>query len=66
MSEGVLDALNGEEAPDEKGSHAAVVPPSWDDLMEMLKGVPCFTDAEARLPFGTPESAVSCTQHLQE
>ena len=63
--------------------------------MEMLKGVPCFTDSEApsikmsdfflltkrvfvnmggdppafvkaRLPFGTPESAVSCIQHLQE
>ena len=63
--------------------------------MEMLKGVPCFMDAEVtstrmsnffpltkrvsmnmggdppsfvkvRLPFGTPESAVSCIQHLQE
>ncbi|RVW28060.1 hypothetical protein CK203_097980 [Vitis vinifera] len=42
MSEGVLDASNGEEAPDEKGSHAAVVPPSWDDLMEMLKGLLLF------------------------
>ena len=63
--------------------------------MEMLKGVPCFTNAEAlstrmsdffsltkrvsvniggdpptfvnaRLPFGTLESVVSCIQHLQE
>ena len=63
--------------------------------MEMLKGVSCFTDAEApstkmsdffpltkrvsvnmggdhptfvkaRLPFGTPESPLSCIQHLQE
>ena len=66
MSEGVLDASNGEEAPDEKGSHAAVVPPSWEELMEMLKGVPCFTDVEAWLPFGPPESAVSYIQHLQE
>ena len=61
MLEGVPDASNGEEAPDEKGSHAVAVPPSWEDLMEMLKGVPCFTDAEVRLPFGTPEPAVSCT-----
>ncbi|RVX05839.1 hypothetical protein CK203_023907 [Vitis vinifera] len=64
-------------------------------MMEMLKEVSCFTNAEApstrmsdffpltkrvsmnmggdppafvkaRLPFGTPESAVSCIQHLQE
>ena len=95
VSEGVPDASNGEEATDEKSSLAAAVPPSWEELMEMLKGVPCFTDAEAPsmrmsdffpltkrvsvnmggdlpafvkvwLPFGTPESTVSCIQHLQE
>ena len=94
-SEGIPDASNDEEAPDEKSSPTAAVPPSWEELMEMLKGVPCFTDAEApstrmsdffpltkrvsvnmdgdpptfikaRLPFGTPESVVSCIQHLQE
>ena len=64
MSEGVSDASNGEEAPEEKSSHAAAVSPSWEELMEMLKGVPCFTDAEARLPFGTSKSAVSCIQPL--
>ena len=65
ISEGVPDVSNGEEAPDEKSSHAAVVPPSWKELMEILKG-PCFTDVEAWLPFGPPESAVSYIQHLQE
>lgn len=93
--EGIPDASNDEEAPDEKSSPTATVPPSWEELMEMLKGVSCFTDAKApstrmsdffllttrvsvnmggdtpafvkeRLPFGTPESAVSCIQHLQE
>ena len=72
-----------------------MVPPSWEEMMEMLKGVSCFTDAEApstkmsdfflltkwvfvnmggnpstfvkaRLHFSTPESTVSCIQHLQE
>ena len=66
ISKGVSDASNGEEAPDEKSSHTAVVSPSWEELMEMLKGVPCFTDAEARLSFGNPESVVSCIQHLHE
>ena len=94
-SEGVLDASNNEEVPDEKSSPTTAVPPSWEKLMEMLKGMSCFTDAEApstrmsdffpltkgismnmggdppaffkaRFPFGTPESAVSCIQHLQE
>ena len=64
ISEGVPDASNGEEALDEKSNHAAAVPPTWEELMEMLKGVPCFTDVEARLPFGTPESTMSCIQHL--
>ena len=94
-SERVSDVSIDEEASDEKSSPAAAVPPSWDELMEMLKGVPWFMDAEtpftrmsdffpltkrvsvnmdgdpptfikARLPFGTPESVVSCIQHLQE
>ena len=94
-SEGGSEAAIDEEAPDEKSSPAAAVPPSWDEMMEMLKGVLCFTDVEApstrmsdffpltkqifvnmggdppafvkaRLPFGTPESVVSCIQHLQE
>ena len=94
-SEGVLDASNNEEVPDEKSSPTTTVPSSWEKLMEMLKGMSCFTDAEApstrmsdffpltkgismnmggdppaffkaRFPFGTPESAVSCIQHLQE
>ena len=46
-SEGVPDASIDEETPDEKSSPAAAVPPSWEELMEMLKGVPCLTDAEA-------------------
>ena len=94
-SEGIPDVSNDEEALDEKSSPTTAVPPSWEELMEMFKGVPCFTDAEApstrmsdfflltkrvsvnmdgdpptfikaRLPFGTPESVVSCIQHLQE
>ena len=93
--EGVPEAMIDEEALDEKSSPATAVPPSWEEMMEMLKGVPCFMDAEVtstrmsnffpltkrvsmnmggdppsfvkvRLPFGTPESAVSCIQHLQE
>ena len=35
-----------EEASDEKSSPAAAVSPSWEELMEMLKEVPCFTYAE--------------------
>ena len=45
--EGVPDASNDEEVPNEKSSPTAAVPPSWEELMEMLNGVPCFTDAEA-------------------
>ena len=92
---GGLDAVVDEEASDEKSNPIVAVPPSWEEIMEMLKGVSCFTDAEAlstkmtnffpltkrvsvnmggdpptfvkaRLPFGTPESVVSCIQHLQE
>ena len=46
-SEGVPNASIDEEALDEKSSPTAGVPPSWEEMMEMLKGVPCFTDAEA-------------------
>ena len=35
-----------EEASDERSSPAAAVSPSWEELMEMLKEVPCFTYAE--------------------
>ena len=66
ISEGVPDASNGEEASDEKSSHVATVLPSWEELMEMMKGLPCFMDAEAWLHFGPPESVVSYIQHLQE
>ena len=34
--------------------------------MVMLKGVPCFTDVEARHPLGISESGVPPVQHLQE
>ena len=34
--------------------------------MDMLKGVPCFTDAEARHPLGISKSVVLCDQHLHE
>ena len=46
-AEGVSEAAIDEEAPDEKSSAADAVPPSWEEMMEMLKGVPCFTNAEA-------------------
>ena len=46
-SKGVPDASIDEEAPDEKSSPDVAVPPSWEELMEILKGVPCFTNAEA-------------------
>ena len=36
-----------ERAPNEKGSPTLAVSPSWEELMEMLKGVSCFMDAEA-------------------
>ena len=92
---GGLDAAVDEKALDEKSSPVVAVPPSWEEIMDMLKGMSCLTDAEApstkmsnffpltkrvsvnmggdpptfvkaRLPFGTPESVVSCIQHLQE
>ena len=36
-----------EEGPDQKSSPTAAVPRSWEEMMEMLKGVSCFTNAEA-------------------
>ena len=60
MPEGVLEAPNGEKAPVERSSYIAAVPPSWEELMDMLKRVPCFTDAEARHPLGISESVVPC------
>ena len=66
MPEGVPEAPNSEEAPVERSSYTAAVPPSWEELMDMLKGVSCFTDAKAWHPFGISEFAVPCVQHLQE
>ena len=66
MPEGVPEAPNGEEAPVERSSYTAAVPQSWEELMDMLKGVPCFTDAEARHPLGISKSVVLCDQHLHE
>ena len=42
-----LDVVVDEGAPNEKSSLAPAIPPSWEELMEMLKGVSYFTDAEA-------------------
>ena len=42
-----LDAAVVEGAQDEKSSLTPTAPPSWEEMMEMLKGVLCFTDAEA-------------------
>ena len=66
MLEGAPEAPNGEKAQVERSSYPAAVPPSWEELMDMLKRVPCFTDAEARHPLGISESAVPSVQHLQE
>ena len=43
------DAAPVERVSDEKDSPVPVpaTPPSWDEMMEMLKHVPCFTDSEA-------------------
>ena len=60
----VVDTPMSEGVPDEKSSRVVAVPPSWEELMEMLEGVPCFTDVETRLPFGTSESAMPCSQSL--
>ena len=42
-----LDVVVNEGAPNEKSSLAPAAPPSWEELMEILKGVSYFTDAEA-------------------
>lgn len=36
-----------EEVLDQKDTPTSVPPPSWDEMMEMLKRVSCFTDAES-------------------
>ncbi|RVW91361.1 hypothetical protein CK203_035457 [Vitis vinifera] len=46
-TEGVPEAAIDEKASDKKSSPATTVPLRWEEMMEMLKGVPCFTDAEA-------------------
>ncbi|RVW51927.1 hypothetical protein CK203_067948 [Vitis vinifera] len=35
-----------EEVLDQKDTPASALPPSWDEMMDMLKRVSCFTDAE--------------------
>ena len=66
MPEGVSEAPNGEEAPIERSIYTAVVPQSWEELVDMLKGVSCFVDVETRHPLGISGSAVPSVQHLQE
>ena len=66
MPEGVVEVPSGEKAPVERSSYTAAAPPSWDELMVMLKGVPCFTNVEVRHPLGIFESAVPPVQYLQE
>lgn len=34
------------EVLDQKDTPASASPPSWEDMMEMLRWVPCFIDAE--------------------
>ena len=34
------------EALDQKDTPASTPPPSWEEMMEMLRQVPCFTNAE--------------------
>ncbi|KAL6315266.1 hypothetical protein AAG906_000348 [Vitis piasezkii] len=46
-TKGGPDVAVSEEAPDEKSSPTPAAPLSWEEMMEMLKGVSCFTDAEA-------------------
>ncbi|RVW44261.1 hypothetical protein CK203_099618 [Vitis vinifera] len=41
------DAAVAEGVPDEKGNPAPAAPPTWKEMMEMLKRVSCFTDVEA-------------------
>ena len=46
-SEGVPESAVDEEALDKKSSPATAVPLSWEEMMEMLKEVSCFTDMES-------------------
>lgn len=41
------NATPAEEVSDKKDTLAPVSPPNWDEMMEMLKRVSCFTDSEA-------------------
>ena len=66
MPEAVAEVPSGEKAPVEKSSYTAAAPPSWEELMVMLKRVPCFTDAKVWHPLGISESAMPFVQHLQE
>ena len=61
----VSEAPNGEDALVEKSIYTVAVPPSWEELMNMLKGVPCFTDAEVWHPLGISKFTVPCNQLLQ-
>lgn len=45
-TEASLDAALVEGIPDEKDSLVLIAPLSWDEMMEMLKRVLCFTDTE--------------------
>ncbi|KAL6319982.1 hypothetical protein AAG906_037059 [Vitis piasezkii] len=64
MPEGVAEVPTGEKAPVERSSYTAAAPPSWEELMVMLKGVPCFTDAKARHPLGISESVTSDIRYM--
>lgn len=39
-------ATSTEEVSDQKYTSAPAFPPSWDEMIEMLRRVPCFTDVE--------------------
>ena len=66
MPKEVAEVPTGEKAPVERNSYTAAAPPSWEELMVMLKGVPCFIDAEARHPLSIFESVAPPARHLQE
>ena len=41
------DAIPVDEVSDKKNTPTLASPPSWDEMMEMLKHVSCFTDSES-------------------
>ncbi|RVW53136.1 hypothetical protein CK203_080644 [Vitis vinifera] len=41
------DVVPIDEVLDKKNTSTLASPPSWDEMMEMLKHVPCFTDSES-------------------